>query len=122
MSVFALSLLLGALLQSGPYTPAVMPPADDAPKNPEFLLFRRRLLDSVESSDLKAIWAMTSSDVQASLSGSKGIPALRREWGVDRSPKAFLRELRTVLKLGGRLGACEFVFVAPYVFTDFSGG
>src|SRR4051812_31298381 len=103
MNSVALPLLLvGALLQSAPYTPTVMPPADDAAKDPGFSEYRQRLVDAIQRADMKAIWAATSSDVQATLGGKKGIPALRKEWGIERSPKAFLRELRTVLKLGGR--------------------
>jgi hypothetical protein len=118
MPSVALPLLLAALLQSAPYTAVIMPPADDAARDPGFTDFRRYLLDAIERVDMKAIWAVTSSDVLATLGGKKGVPALRRVWGIDRSPKAFLSELRTVLRLGGRLSGCEFV--APYVYSDYS--
>jgi hypothetical protein len=118
MPSVALPLLVAALLQSGPYTPAIMPPADDGAKEPAFAEFSQHLLDAIERADMKAIWTVTSSDVLATLGGKKGVPALRRAWGIDRSPKAFLSELRRVLRLGGRFVDREFV--APYVYSDYS--
>ena len=48
-----------------------------------------------------------------------GIVGIRREWEIEKSPQAFLRELAVVLRLGGRMTADGTKFTAPYVFTDF---
>lgn len=91
-------------------------PVDDASKTESFLAFRSELLRNI-AKDIRAVLAAVSADVQVTLEGRKGIPALRAAWHLDENSKPFLDELRTVLLLGGRYEDCAFV--APFVWTEF---
>src|SRR3954463_11807892 len=92
-------------------------PADEAAKDPELLRVRAELLSAARRGDLQAIWRLTDPNVQASWDERRGIFELRRQWGIDQSPQTFLRELRTVLSLGGRFtDTTRDVFIAPYIW------
>lgn len=92
---------------------------DQGEADASFREFRELLLQAIAKRDLTQVLGMTSADVQVTLAGRKGIPALRRMWRLDQSPDRFLRELEAVLKLGGRFSSSSCTFVAPYVWTEF---
>jgi hypothetical protein len=95
-------------------------PTDEARVIPELAKVRDAVLAAARRRDLEDIWRYTDSRVLATLSGKRGIPALKREWGIARSPGEFLRELVLVLSLGGKFeGVNRDAFVAPSVFADF---
>jgi hypothetical protein len=100
--------------------PERMEPVDEATADSQLLRTRDAILRAAGHGDLATIWRHTAPDVFAGFSAQRGIPALRRAWGVDRSPKRFLSELQLVLSLGGRFeGPEKNSFVAPSMFARF---
>jgi hypothetical protein len=98
--------------------PIHITPADDGVRNTSFREFRDQLIQAAHSGNIKRVLSVTSADVNVT-HGRTGLVALRREWQLDRSPTRFLKELETVLKLGGRFHDSSCTFVAPYVWTEF---
>lgn len=120
MAGFRLILTSCALvaLQAGqPSTPRRIVPVDEAPQNASFREFRDLLLQATRERNLKRVMAMTSADVR--VTKGSGLAGLRREWNMDRSVEPFLRELETILTLGGRFSQSSCTFVAPFVWTEF---
>jgi hypothetical protein len=117
---FALSMtqIQGATQAPAEQAPARIVPLDEASKDESFVVFRNELIDAIDQRNLKGVLGAVSADVRVTLTGRKGIPALRQLWHLDSSPTSFLRELRAVLILGGRFEQpCSFT--APYVWTEF---
>jgi hypothetical protein len=105
------------LLGQPPPIPARLPFVDDGENQPTFLEFRAELLSAADRRDYRTVKGVLSSRVQ--VTDGYGIPALEREWRIKQSTTAFLRELATILRLGGRFDDRNTVFIAPYVWTEF---
>ena len=101
--------------------PRKMTVADDAGRDPALKSVRDKLLAAAKAHELAVVLTMVSSDISVSYRNDKhGIQALRDEWGIARSPDRFLRELTTILSLGGRFDESEpGTFVAPSLFLDY---
>jgi hypothetical protein len=120
-----LALCMWTLLQqptapAQPAAPTRIGPVDEGTNDPSFQAFRQQLLEGVQKRDLTRVLAFISADVQVTLDARQhGLAALKSAWQLDRSPQRFLRELETVVKLGGRFSQSSCTFVAPYVWTEF---
>ena len=102
-------------------------PVDEAATDASWVSFRNRLLAAVEKRDRKFVLGILAPNVRASLDGSRGVAAFRKQWDIDAVDSALWRELRSALFLGsaylkrekGQKGAPELC--APYLLGRWPG-
>ena len=96
-------------------------PADAAPSDTAFFLFRDSLLRIIAERDIFALLPHVSENIKASLGEDGGLPGFIRAWGLDQPDKIaqspLWSELRRVLELGGQFidRPGRLYFSAPYV-------
>jgi hypothetical protein len=106
---------------------AKLEPVDEAANDSSWVSFRNRLLAAVEKRDRKFVLGILAPNVRASLAGSRGVAAFRKQWDIDAEDSALWRELRSALFLGsaylkrdkGDKGARELC--APYLLGRWPG-
>lgn len=122
---------LAALLSLAPVAASgqerKLEPVDEAATDASWVSFRNRLLAAVEKRDRKFVLGILAPNVRASLDGSRGPAAFRKQWDIDAEDSALWRELRSALFLGsaylkrekGQKGAAELC--APYLLGRWPG-
>jgi hypothetical protein len=116
----ALAALLVAGLSAEPVASQVarLYPVDEAAKDPEFFVFRARLLESLGRRDTAALMTVVAPEIRNSFGGDGGAAEFRQTWRLDRADSAVWTVLAAVLGLGGAFRD-DTSFVAPYVFSRF---
>lgn len=98
-------------------------PADEAPRDTAFFLFRESLKEIVANKDIFALLPHVSEDIKASFGEDNGLQGFIRMWELDSPEKVPLSnlwsELGAVLALGGQFedygNDRGKYFVAPYL-------
>ncbi|MEM1214805.1 MAG: SH3 domain-containing protein [Bacteroidota bacterium] len=100
-------------------------PADEAPTDTAFFVFREQLREIVAQKDAFALIANTSKNVQIGHGEENGIDAFIRQWELDSEAKIpqspLWLELKNILDLGGTFNGRRDYFEAPYVGGCWSG-
>ena len=108
--------------KNGNFTRIELKPIDEGSKNPDFKVFRDKLLMVIEQKDVAFLKKHVAPDIKDN-SENRTIDWIRfsKEWNLNQNPSTsnVWNVLRKVLLLGGRFDK-EGVFTAPYTFTDFS--
>ena len=91
-----------------------LPFVDEAPTDPDFLVFRARLLEAVTSRDSAFVLSLVSDRIVNSFGGNGGVDEFILDWRLDAEDSRFWTEFETVLLLGGAFLA-EDRFLAPYI-------
>jgi hypothetical protein len=95
-------------------------PHDDASRRPDFVEFRRMLLQAALRKDIAAILAVVHRDARVSFDGSAG-PAAFKSLHVDDPDEEFWTEFPAILRMGGRFRT-PTEFDAPYTFANWPDG
>jgi hypothetical protein len=96
-------------------------PVDEAPRNPEFFVFRARLQAALAKQDTTELLRILAPDVLNSLGGDGGREEFRRTWELAQPDRSQLwAALGVVLALGGRFQG-DTAFYAPYTFEGTPG-
>jgi hypothetical protein len=101
--------------------PATLPLVDEGTRDPSLKNLRDSLIAAATAGDLKTVLDAVDPKVRVHQeSPQAGIAELRREWEIDKSPSVFLKEVRAVLNLGGKMNPEGTEFLAPYLAMEFT--
>ena len=95
-------------------------PRDEASTRPDFVEFRRVLLQAATRKDTAAVLASVHPDARVSF-GDSGGPAAFKSLHIDDPDEDFWTEFPAILRMGGRFRT-PTEFDAPYTFADWPDG
>jgi hypothetical protein len=116
----AASGMLAALLAGGAAA-AQLRPRDDAPKDPSFLTFRRKLLEAVRKRDRAFVRKILDHKIRVSFGEGGGKEEFARQWKLASGTSPLWKTLFEVLSLGGTFSGQgkDRLFAAPYTYSAF---
>lgn len=117
MHRFALACLLACAVVASPGAQRAefeLRPIDQASTQPEFLVFRARLLAAIARRDVEAIVSMSDPKIRVSFGDGGGSAEWRRMLG--QADAAWFSRFAETLALGGSFRSPD-AFVAPYVYS-----
>lgn len=116
-TLFCLLTTLFLLAPLGQAAPNSFPLQDQAGRNRSFLNFRNQMLDIVNVQDSMALLNHVDDDIEFSFGGENGVRNFSNFFDLNRGGSAaFWKEMRQVLRLGGKFKNGEFH--APYVYAN----
>jgi hypothetical protein len=97
-------------------------PVDEAPRDPTFLVFRKRLLDAIRRKDRNYLISVLHPNIRVSFGDDAGAEDFKRSWKLDDPNTRIWEELGNLLRLGGTFqtdpqGLTRFC--APYVYSAY---
>lgn len=115
--LLALTLLTTpALAATPPSAPIQIKPADEAPQDPSFATYRKKLLDAITRKDVSAVTKLMDPRIKLDFGGGFGIATFRKNWNVKSPDTQVWKALAIVVGNGGHFNS-RTEFVAPYVFS-----
>lgn len=110
--------VISALLVSSSWADKLYP-VDEAPKDPSFHAFRKKLMKAVKNRDTTFILSILDENIINSFGGNDGIEGFKEQWKPDSPDSTLWETLYTVLSMGGSFAVFENqkTFCAPYVFS-----
>lgn len=115
--LLALTLLaVPAHATTPPPTPVQIKPADEAPQDPAFAAYRKKLLDAIARKDVNAVTKLMDPRIKLDFGGGEGIATFRKNWNVTSPDTQVWKALGIVVGNGGHFNS-RTEFVAPYVFS-----
>ena len=105
---------------SSPLRSPQLMPSDAGSKRPDFVEFRRALLQAATRKDTAAVLAVVHPQARVSFDGSGG-PAAFKSLHIDDPVDDFWTEFPAILRMGGRFRT-PTEFDAPYTFANWPEG
>jgi hypothetical protein len=97
-------------------------PVDESPRDPTFLVFRKRLLEAIRRRDRDYLISVLHPNIRVSFGDDGGIEDFKRYWKLDDPNTRIWEELGDLLRLGGTFQTDpqgRRRFCAPYVYSAY---